>query len=379
MRKIRALIVDDSVVIRRVVSHVLGEDPGIEVAGIAAHGRIALAKLPDLAPDLIVLDVEMPVMDGLETLKAIRAQDPDLPVIMFSSLTEQGAETTLTALSLGASDYVAKPANLGSLADVQAHIRERLVAKVKALGAHAVGRGAAGGAPVSAPAPAALEPAPAPERSNGEAARHNEAARIDVVAIGCSTGGPNALAEVLPALPAALPVPVVIVQHMPPVFTAKLAKRLHKQSAIDVFEGAEGDALRPGAAWIAPGDRHMEVARRGTGVQVHLHEGRQENSCRPAVDVLFRSVAGVYGAHALGVVLTGMGRDGLRGAERIAEAGGRVLAQDEASSVVWGMPGAVTRAKLSSAVLSLDRIGPEIAQRVTRSRTARKGEIHNAA
>ena len=359
MRKIRVLIVDDSAVIRRIVSHVLDEDPDVEVVGVAAHGQIALAKLPDLAPDVVVLDVEMPVMDGLETLKAIRASRPDLPVIMFSSLTEQGAETTLTALSLGASDYVAKPANAGSLADTQVHVREQLVEKVKALGAAAGHR-----------ATAELPPSDAP--SSSRRTRGAAVSRIGIVAIGTSTGGPNALAEVLPALPGDLPVPVVIVQHMPPVFTAKLAKRLSAQSALDVFEGAEGNVLRAGTAWIAPGDRHMEVARVGADVCVHLHEGPKENSCRPAADVLFRSVAEVYGAHVLGVVLTGMGRDGLRGSEHITEAGGRLLAQDEASSVVWGMPGAVTQAGLADHVLPLGRIGHEIAERVMRSRTAHR-------
>ena len=317
MNGIRVLVVDDSVVIRRVVSDVLNGDPGLEVAGTASNGRIALAKIPDVAPDVVVLDVEMPVMGGLETLGAIRHAYPELPVIMFSSLTERGASTTLDALALGASDYVAKPAGAKGMAGVQAQIRDNLVAKVKALGARRGGLPAATRRPP--PAPAAARP-----RVKPRAARPQ---RIDLVAIGTSTGGPNALTSVIPKLPAGFPVPIVIVQHMPPIFTKSLAQRLSAQSAIDVYEGAEGDAIRPGAAYVAPGGYHMELRRDGTAVRLHLHQGPPVHNCRPAVDVLFRSIPGIYGGGVLSVVLTGMGRDGMRGAERIAEAGGQVLAQ----------------------------------------------------
>ena len=360
MSKIRVLVVDDSVVIRRVVSDVLNSDPSLETAGTAPNGRIALAKIPDLAPDVVVLDVEMPVMGGLETLKAIRQAYPKLPVIMFSSLTEQGASTTLDALSLGASDYVAKPAGAKGMAGVQAQIRDSLIAKVKALGTRRTGRpGAARRLPPS--------PAPARPRIKRPAARSQ---RVDIVAIGTSTGGPNALTSVLPKLPAGLPVPIVIVQHMPPIFTKSLAKRLSAQSAIDVYEGAEGDVLRPGAAWIAPGGYHMELRRDGTAVRLRLNQDPPEHNCRPAVDVLFRSVPGVYGAGVLGVVLTGMGRDGAPGAQHIVEAGGQVLAQDEPSSVVWGMPGAVVQAGLADAVLPLSLVASAITQRVMSTRPA---------
>ena len=351
MPKVRTLVVDDSVVVRRLVSEVIDSDPDLEVAGVAANGRIALAKLTALTPDVVVLDVEMPMMDGLETLRAIRQVEPDMPVIMFSSLTQQGASVTLDALAQGASDYVTKPANLKGLAEVKSHVRSGLVAKVKALGASAAGVSA----PPSDEPAAAVTKRPRPRR---------RPERVDIVAIGTSTGGPNALAELMPSFPADFPVPIVIVQHMPPVFTKSLAQRLTRLSAVDVHEGQEGDVLEPGAAWLAPGDYHMEVERERTAVRVRTGQGRPENNCRPAVDVLFRSVHRAYGPHALAVILTGMGKDGLRGAQGIAEAGGQVLTQDEATSVVWGMPGAVTRAELSDQVLPLGRIGSEILRRV---------------
>jgi two-component system chemotaxis response regulator CheB len=233
-------------------------------------------------------------------------------------------------------------------------IREQLIPKVKAL----CGRAAAAVPPPAAAAavrPVMSRPLPA-------------TGRVEAVVIGVSTGGPNALAEVLPTLPGNLPVPVLIVQHMPPIFTRLLAARLDAQSAIHIAEGAEGDKVEPGGAWLAPGDYHMELMRDGPGVQPHLQQGPPENSCRPAVDVLFRSAAALYGSGVLAVVLTGMGQDGLRGSEAVREAGGQVIAQDEATSVVWGMPGFVARAGLADRVLPLAEVGPEIVTRVRKGR-----------
>jgi len=358
MRKIRVLVVDDAAAVRRVVSDALASDPEIEVAGVAPTGRLALAKLPQLNPDLVTLDVEMPGMSGLETLAEIRTYYPDLPVIMVSAHTEQGAVVTLEALSLGASDYLAKPAGLPSAEDVQAYLREHLLPKVKALCATRLGRPAS--LLVARPAPPETEPREVRPRAE----------RIDVVGIGVSTGGPNALAVILSGLAADFPVPILVVQHMPPVFTRLLAERLCDSTPLRVREAVPGGQLEPGVVWLARGDHHMVVEKQGKRTNVGINQEPRENSCRPSVDVLFRSLAATFGARSLAAVLTGMGRDGLRGCQEVRDAGGQVLAQDEATSVVWGMPGFVANAGLAQAVLPLNGIAAEIERKawVRRSR-----------
>jgi len=351
MTAIRILVVDDSVVIRKLLADTLSEDRALEVVGVASDGRIALAKIPLLKPDLVTLDVEMPVMDGLETLAALRKMYPKLPVIMFSTLTERGAAATLDALSLGASDYATKPSNTGSPAVARERIRIELIPKIKAL---------CGVAP--------LKLLPLPSSRPALKVRVHSNPRIEIVAIGTSTGGPNALAEVLPRIPKDFPVPIVVVQHMPPIFTRLLAERLASRSAIPVEEGSADAVLSPGHAWIAPGNFHMKVIRAGLNWRLSLNQGPQENSCRPAVDVLFRSVALAYGANVLGIVMTGMGSDGVLGAQEIRDAGGEVIIQDEASSVVWGMPGLVHASGLDDAAYPLDQLGAEITRRVLQSR-----------
>ena len=358
---IKVLVVDDSVVVRRLVARVLEADPAVEVVGSAANGRIALAKIAQLAPDVVTLDIEMPELDGLATLAELRPRWPRLPVIMFSTLTERGAEATLEALSLGASDYVTKPTGLHNPAEAMAAVQAELVPRIKALhGRRLLSRMPHSPAPTVEVKPA-LPAVKAPARPAD--------ARIDVVAIGVSTGGPNALADLLPALPGTLPVPIVIVQHMPPVFTRMLANRLNGRCALKVIEAEGGELLIPGRVHIAAGGQHLALVRQGTSVVTVATDDPPENSCRPAVDVLFRSVANLYGSGALSVVLTGMGQDGLRGAEAIRVAGGQVLAQDEASSVVWGMPGFVARAGLADAVLPLDALAAEIGRRVAAGRS----------
>jgi two-component system chemotaxis response regulator CheB len=350
MTPIRILVVDDSIVIRRLLSDTLSGDRALHVVGTASDGRIALAKIPLLKPDLITLDLEMPVMNGLETLAAVRKLYPNLPVIMFSMLTEIGAAAALDALSLGASDYATKPSNTGSPAVAIDHIRAELIPKIKAL------RGVAN---LGMAAPVRLRPAlKVPRRSNP---------RIEIVAIGTSTGGPNALAEVLPQIPSDFPVPIVVVQHMPPIFTRLLAERLASRSAISVHEGRAGAIVSPGDAWIAPGNFHMKVIRAGEVWRLNLNQAPPENSCRPAVDVLFRSVALAYGAGVLAVVMTGMGSDGVLGAHAIREAGGEVIIQDEPSSVVWGMPGLVHASGVAAAY-PVDHLATEITRRVLQSR-----------
>jgi two-component system, chemotaxis family, protein-glutamate methylesterase/glutaminase len=358
MPKIRILVVDDSVVVRRMVSDVLKADPQLEVAGTAANGKIALAKIPQVNPDMVILDVEMPELNGIETLVGIRKVLPKLPVIMYSTLTQRGAEATLEALSQGATDYVTKPSNVGSASQGLECIRTELIPKIKAICGRALGL--ADFSPVATPLARKMPPP--------RLALPRREMRIDIVAIGVSTGGPNALATLIPSLPGDFPVPVVIVQHMPPVFTRLLAERLAAKSQIAVEEGYTGAVLRPGCAWIAPGDFHMVVAHDNHQVALRTHQGPPENSCRPAVDVLFRSVAEVYNPHALAVEMTGMGQDGLRGCERIREAGGQILAQDQETSVVWGMPGFVANAGLADQILPLDRLGAEITRRVRKDR-----------
>ena len=369
MRKVRVLIVDDSAVVRRLLVDCLARDAQIEVVGTAATGSIALAKIGLLSPDLITLDVEMPGMSGLETLAEIRKAHARLPVIMFSAVTERGAATTLDALGLGANDYVTKPASAGSLVVALQKVQEELIPKIKGLCARVV-PGLAGALPAGRAAP------PRPRRL---ALAAIEPARAELVAIGVSTGGPSALAKLVPALPAALPVPVVIVQHMPALFTKLLAERLATQSSIGVSEATGGEPLRPGHVWIAPGDHHLIVTPSGDGLRLELDQGPRENSCRPSVDVLFRSVAAALGPRALGVVLTGMGRDGLRGAECIHEAGGQVVVQDEETSVVWGMPGFIAHAGLADRVLGLSEMAAEIVRRVGEEHSLGEAHVDGAA
>jgi two-component system, chemotaxis family, protein-glutamate methylesterase/glutaminase len=349
MRPVRILIVDDSAVIRKVLSSMLASDPEIVVAGTAGNGTQALARIPDAKPDLVTLDIEMPGMDGLETLVEIRKLYPKLPVIMFSTLTERGATATLDALARGASDYVTKPSHTGGSDTSRERVQEELIRKIKSLCA------------VRSPQP---RPAPAAPRVSGRAQ-----ARIDIVAIGSSTGGPNALTALIPQLPADFPVPIVIVQHMPPLFTRLLAERLNALGHLQVREGKEGEQLQRGQVWIAPGDQHMTVMRKGMEFVLGINHDAQENSCRPAVDVLFRSVAHVYGVNVLAVVLTGMGADGTRGSAVIREAGGEVVVQDEATSVVWGMPGSIVAASLADGIFPLGSIAPEVVRRVALRRS----------
>lgn len=356
MGKIRILVADDSVVIRQMLVHVLSEDPELEVVGTAPDGEIALAKIPQFSPDLVLLDVEMPKLDGLETLRRIRKDYPHLPVIMFSSFTRLGAEATVDALLLGAQDYEEKPTGTTSREQSFDLVRQKLIPKIKALCPEEQRN--------------TLTPSSAkPTLSSSEPLRSQQSGRIDAVVIGVSTGGPTALAAILPSLPASFPVPILIVQHMPPIFTETLAQRLTSKSALEVKEGREGENVTPGLVWLAPGDFHMVLKTDGDMPKIKITQGPHVNSCRPAVDLLFQSAAEVYGNRLLGVILTGMGQDGLRGCEAIREHGGQVLIQDEKTSVVWGMPGAVSRAGLANSVLPLNQIGPEILKRVQAHRT----------
>jgi two-component system chemotaxis response regulator CheB len=348
MRPFRVLIADDSAVARQLVTMAIAGDEGMTVAGIASDGHLALERVDQLQPDVVVLDVEMPGMNGLQAVAAIRSRYPRLPIIMFSSLTERGAMTTIEALSLGASDYVTKPAHVGGQAASIAYIQAQLLPRIRVLCAKA---------------------APLPVPSVGESQRPQERRefrrrKVDLVVIGVSTGGPQALQQLIPRLPADLAAPVAIVQHMPALFTRQLADHLHRLSNLMVREAADGDVLSPGAVWLAPGDHHMRVVRRGDALVAVISQEAPVNYCRPAVDLLFQSAAVACGAGVLGLILTGMGADGRDGCRALHQAGAEILVQDEASSVVWGMPAAVVEAGLADHILPLDDIPSALTRRL---------------
>lgn len=355
-KKKRVLLVDDAVVVRKVLATAIEQDSSLEVAGTAVNGRIGLAKFVASKPDIVLLDIEMPEMDGLETVRELRKIDRRVPIIMFSSLTERGAAVTLEALALGATDYVTKPSNIDGAATLEAITRE-LIPKIRAL-CHLPGERISS-EPLSPVPPRLFPPLP------------RLVSPVQIVVIGVSTGGPDALARVLPSLPAQFPVPLLIAQHMPAIFTAMLAARLASKSALPVRECTSGEPLQPGCAILAPGDFHMTLHQSDGVSRLVTHQGPRENFCRPSVDVLFRSVAAVYGGRTLAVILTGMGQDGLKGCEALRTRGARIYVQDEASSVVWGMPGFVAKAGLADKILPLDRIAEEITRATTMQVAAR--------
>jgi two-component system chemotaxis response regulator CheB len=294
------MVVDDSVVIRRLVTQALEQDPMIEVVGTASNGAIGLQRIPQFNPDVITLDIEMPDMNGLEMLRRVRLEYPQLRVIMFSTLTERGAAITLEALTLGADDYVAKASNEGSLDRSLVRLREEMIPKIKQFF-----RLPGQSQPAAQPAPA-YAPAGAPALA-GRPVVQSLKLRPKVIAIGVSTGGPTALGAILPSFPASFPLPILLVQHMPPLFTRLLAERLNAACQVRVEEASQSELVEPGKILIAPGDFHMKVASKADGVHVFLDQSPQQNSCRPAVDALFASIGEVYGGAVLAVILTGMG------------------------------------------------------------------------
>lgn len=354
------VIVDDSVVMRSLLRSIVSSDPTLEVDATAADGASALATIEVNRPNLVLLDVEMPVMDGLATLRALRQRGHKMPVIMCSSLTHRGAKVTIEALASGASDYVAKPSGHSSREEAQKLLSRELLDKIHAL----TGPTARLAVPLLPQRPANPFPATPPAAP---------LAAATAVAIGVSTGGPAALDQLLPSLPAQFPLPVLIVQHMPEVFTRLFAERLNDRCRLRVSEAVEGMPVQHGHVYIARGGWHMEVissARPAGPHTLHLQQEPPENHCRPAVDVLFRSAAKVYGSGVLAVVLTGMGSDGLAGCRVIRDCGGTVLAQDQASSTVWGMPGAVANAGLVHKILPLAAIAPEMVRIAARAPSA---------
>jgi len=347
---IRVLIVDDSAFMRNALTKMLSSDPEITVVGTAWNGLDAIEKVAELKPDLVTMDVEMPRMDGIEALRRIMATNP-VPVIMVSSLTTEGAQSTLDALDLGAVDFV--PKNLADLSVNIVKVREILLDKVKQIGGRVPGRRRTS-------RPAYATAAPAPVRSSYRTER-----RIGIVAIATSTGGPKALQEVIPKLPKDLSVPVIVVQHMPPAFTGPFAQRLNEISGLTVKEAEEGEPLRPGLVLVAPGRGHLSVRRSRLGeCVVAVSENRPDLIYRPSADVMMASVAETYPGRALGVILTGMGNDGEKGMRAIKSSGGRTLAQDEATCVVYGMSRAVVEAGLADKVVPIEEVSGEIVNAV---------------
>ena len=347
-QKLKVLIVDDSVVIRRLIANAVDADPQLELAGVAMDGQMALEKVRLLKPDVITMDIEMPRMNGIDAVKAIRKENSQARIIMFSSLTERGAAITLEALSTGADDSVLKIAGEGNLEASQKRLREELLPRIKQF-FHFPSASMEAAPPAAVKAPVtrwAASQGPAPQ----------------VVGIGISTGGPKALEALLPAIPKGYPLPILIVQHMPPLFTRMLAERLNTLCALDVREASAGDAIEPGRILIAPGNFHMRVAGGAAKPRVVLDQAPPVNSCRPAVDVLFQSLAETYGGAVAAAILTGMGNDGMAGAAALKKKGAYIIAQDEPTSVVWGMPGAVVQAGLANAVLPLCEISGALNQ-----------------
>ncbi|MBO9718358.1 MAG: chemotaxis response regulator protein-glutamate methylesterase [Pseudoxanthomonas sp.] len=342
MDRVKVLVVDDSAVVRQVLTELLGSDPGIEVVGTASDPLLAREKIKRLNPDVLTLDVEMPRMDGLAFLENIMRLRP-MPVLMVSSLTERGAEITLQALALGAVDFVTKPR-----LDVARGLGEyaaELIAKVKAAARARV-------QPLARPA-LKLGTAPPPRPAAATAARFRTTDRL--IAIGASAGGTEALRLVLEQMPADAPA-IVITQHIPGGFSRAFVDRLDRHSPMLVREAGDGEAILPGHAYLPPGDRHLRVIRDGARWRCRVDAGPPVNRHRPAVDVMFRSVAQSAGGNAVGAILTGMGDDGARGLLELRDAGAATLVQDEATSVVWGMPGAAVKLGAVQEVLPLDRI-----------------------
>ncbi len=357
---IRVMIVDDSAVVRGLVSRWLDEEPGIEVVARHANGKLAVADVARSAPDLVLLDVEMPVMDGLEALPLLLNAKPGVRVLMVSTLTKRNAEISFKALALGAIDYLPKPDSNFELT-LSSDFRGEVIRKIKALGRLRPHRARLDDRALQISGDAGVV-----DRRAGLAFSYRPFSLVPprVIAIGSSTGGPQVLASVLGALsPALSRVPVLIAQHMPPVFTAILAERLNKATGREAKEGKNGEPVMPGTIYVAPGGHHMTVLRAASPV-LRIGDEPPVHFCRPAVDPLFRSVADTFGPAALGIVLTGMGHDGAAGARRIADAGGSVIAQDEDSSVVWGMPSAAASVGACAALLPPQRIAEAVAKLV---------------
>jgi two-component system chemotaxis response regulator CheB len=354
----RILVVDDSAVIRGLIARACESNPSIKVIATAGNGDLAVKAFQGTPVDVIILDIEMPVMDGLAAIPLLKAVDPAVQIIMASTLTQKNAEISMKAMALGATDYIPKPTSSGEMS-VSADFSRELIEKILTLGALARRKGVR--RPVGGTKPAAT-----PSLPKKVTLRTTPVVKPDVIAIGSSTGGPQALFEVIKTMSSGLTQPVVITQHMPPNFTTILAEHIARQCKVPCAEAKDGELLKPGHYYVAPGDFHMLINKKSEGAAVKLAKDPPENFCRPAVDPMLRSLVEVFGKRVLTVILTGMGSDGCKGSEVVVNAGGSVIAQDELSSVVWGMPGAVAVAGLCTAVLPLQEIGSIVRQYASR-------------
>lgn len=352
---VSVLVVDDTITYRRIVSEALSRIEGIEVVGTAYGGSAALSKLERLQPDLVTLDLEMPDMDGIQVLDAMRERKSGATPIMVSSFTERGGELTIKALEAGAFDFVTKT-GVGSPAEQLQRLSTDLAEVIHSWQSRGATRGAlpaaaprssATGAATSRPAATPAPPPPAPARRG---------ARPEMILIGISTGGPNSLAQIMPSFPAALPVPVFIVQHMPRLFTGYLAESLGKKAKVPITEASEGEVARPGHVYIAPGGQHLKLARSAAGIAMRVTDDPPEHNCRPSVDVLFRSAANEFPGKSCGVIMTGMGSDGALGCRLLKRQGATIIAQDEASCVVYGMPQEAVAAGVVDQQVPLEQI-----------------------
>lgn len=356
----RVMVVDDSCMYQRLLSDIIDAHPGLQVVGVATNGKDAMSQIETLQPDVVTLDILMPQMDGIQTLMEIRRKCPDIRAIMVSSLTSEGSDAALDALTLGAHEYAAKPASISGVGNIRTILSNDLLPKIEAL----CGIDSSQSAPIVAP-PAGSSPERATVISMQASRSLTHASdRPDLVVIGVSTGGPDALTKLLLQLPGDFELPICIVQHMPAEFTGKLASRLNVASQLTVREAQAGDRLEAGTVYIAPGDFHMVLERVDGHDFIRLNQNPMENSCRPSVDPLFRSAAAIHGAKCLGVVMTGMGQDGLKGSEVLYAAGATILVQDEASCVVWGMPKLVAQAGLAEEQVPLERMAKAVLERV---------------
>ena len=381
---IRVMVVDDSAIVRGLIKKILQEDPEITIVGSAHNGELALRELKRTPMDVIVLDIEMPVMDGLTALPELMKIDPNVKVLMASTLTEKNAEVSMKALQLGAADYVPKPTNKREITSGST-FREELLMKVKSLGSFRKKQSATPAAPKRRFTSESREKATVSKfrqagqskpatKPSGEAPiatpmflpsgdivlRKSGVSKPDFIAIGSSTGGPQALFKLLAGLDKTLPVPVVLTQHMPPTFTTILAQHIQRATGWTCHEGQDGEVLKPRVLYLAPGGYHMTIDQKSSDRVIVLNQDAPENFCRPAVDPMLRSLVKVYGPRIITVILTGIGVDGFKGCQSVVAAGGTVVAQDQATIVEWGMPGAVATGGLCSAVLPLEEIGPHV-------------------